>query len=92
MDDICDTEIERAISIVGSQEALGAAINCAQQTVSKLLRRQRRITAEQAVAIERATGGEVRAHQLRPDLDWLKALPPPLPTQPQPEPAEGVEG
>jgi DNA-binding transcriptional regulator YdaS (Cro superfamily) len=60
--------IERAIEILGRQSDLALAIECAQQTVSKLLNNEIRVSAEQAVAIHRATNGRVSKRQLRPDL------------------------
>ena len=59
-----------AIRKVGSQEALAAALGCAQQHVSKLLKRQRRITGELALKIEAVTDRDVKASDLRPDLPW----------------------
>lgn len=60
--------IAKAIECRGSQEALAAATGVEQQTISRLLNRQRGITAEMAVAIDRATNGVVAKHDLRPDL------------------------
>jgi DNA-binding transcriptional regulator YdaS (Cro superfamily) len=67
-------EIEAAIAIVGSQRRLAELTGLAQQMVSKLLYKERGISAETAVAIERATDGKVARSALRPDL-WTK--PPP---------------
>jgi DNA-binding transcriptional regulator YdaS (Cro superfamily) len=61
--------IERAIEIVGGKQAtLAAAIGCAQQTISKLLLNEIRVSAEQAVAIHKVTQGQVSKERLRPDL------------------------
>lgn len=60
--------LERAIKIMGSQQALADAIGMSQQGVSYVLHSAPRITAEAAVAIERATKGAVRREQLRPDI------------------------
>jgi DNA-binding transcriptional regulator YdaS (Cro superfamily) len=60
--------IERAIDIVGSQQKLAEAIGLSQQGVSYLLKQAPRVTAEVAVAIERATNGEIRREMLRPDI------------------------
>jgi DNA-binding transcriptional regulator YdaS (Cro superfamily) len=64
--------IEQAILSVsgGRQEDLAAAMGVAQQTVSKLLRGEVRVSAQQAIAIHRATRGAVPGSALRPDLWW----------------------
>lgn len=60
--------LERAIRALGSQQKLAEAIGLSQQGVSYLLNNAPRVTAEVAVAIERATGGQVRRAELRPDI------------------------
>lgn len=69
-----DTErnphIERAVKICGRQRDLAEKAGCAQQTISKYLNEEIRVSAEHAVAIERATEGGVARYELRPDL-WL---------------------
>jgi DNA-binding transcriptional regulator YdaS (Cro superfamily) len=60
--------IERAIEIAGSQKNLAERARLSQQGVSYLLNHAPRIAAETAIAIERATGGEIRREQLRPDI------------------------
>ena len=59
--------IERAIEIRGSQVKLAEAIGCSQQQISYLLG-AKRVSAEMAVAIDRATNGQVSRHDLRPDI------------------------
>lgn len=69
MDDArTDARIAKAIALVGSQKKLADAVGCEQQTISRLLNRQRQITAEMAVAIDHATEGHVSRHDLRPDI------------------------
>lgn len=63
-----DPRIARAIEACGTQAALAAAIGVKQQTISKLLNRERPISGEIAARIHRATGGRVSRHELRPDL------------------------
>ena len=63
-----DPQIAKAVEIIGSQKKLAEAAGCEQQTISKLLNKQRGISAEMAVAIDRATSGAVPKHSLRPDL------------------------
>lgn len=65
--------IEAAIDLVGSQEKLAKAINSSQSRVSRLLLGQQRLEAEDAIAIERATDGQIPRWRLRPDL-WSQPL------------------
>jgi DNA-binding transcriptional regulator YdaS (Cro superfamily) len=60
--------VARAVQIVGKQEILAARLRCAQQTVSKMLNYEIPISAEHAIAIDRATAGRVPKELLRPDL------------------------
>lgn len=60
--------IEKAVSIAGSQHRLAEVSGLSQQFISKLQRGERGVTAETALAIERATNGRVSRHDLRPDL------------------------
>lgn len=59
--------IQRAIEHFGSQAALAERIGLSQQGVSYLLKAGQ-VSAEVAVAIDRATGGLVSREQLRPDI------------------------
>jgi len=59
--------IQAAIKKAGSQAKLGKAIGKTQNAVHQALKRGS-VTAEMAVSIERATEGEIRKEQLRPDL------------------------
>lgn len=54
----------------GGQTALAAAIGCQPQLVWQWSRGLRRVPAARCPAIERATGGQVRCEELRPDIDW----------------------
>jgi DNA-binding transcriptional regulator YdaS (Cro superfamily) len=60
--------LARAIRILGSQPKLAAAMGCSQSKVSWLLVTAKDISAEDSLAIDHATGGEVAKWQLRPDL------------------------
>lgn len=60
--------IGRAISALGSQSKLAEASGISQSSISRMFLLQERVSAEDAVAIERATGGAVSRHDLRPDL------------------------
>lgn len=80
MDTTADTReldplIKAAIEACGNQKALADAAGVEQQTISKLLNRQRRITGEMAAKIDRATGGVIPKHRLRPDLFDAPAAP-----------------
>lgn len=65
--------IERAVQFKGSQEKLAEAAGCSQQQISYLLNEAKTITPEMAIAIDRATGGEISKFALRPDLAALFA-------------------
>lgn len=60
--------IQRAVNLAGSQRALAEKAEISQQLVSWLLNHADQVSAEVAVAIERATEGAVTRAQLRPDL------------------------
>lgn len=61
------TPISRAILIAGSEAKLGRAAGVSQNAIWQAKRRGR-VSAELAVAIERATAGLVSRAELRPDL------------------------
>lgn len=60
--------IHQAIELTGSQQKLAEGAGCSQQHISYLLTSAKRVTAETALGIERATDGRVSRHDLRPDL------------------------
>lgn len=60
--------IRRAVEMSGSQAKLAEAAGCSQQYVSLLIRGEGRISAEMALAFERATGCAVSRYDLRPDI------------------------
>lgn len=60
--------LKRAVRHLGSQPKLAKAMGCSQSKVSWLLVTADQISAEDSIAIDRATGQEVSASQLRPDL------------------------
>lgn len=68
-----NTLVEEAVRICGSQNALAEAMTgvgfpCVQQTISKLVNGELRVDADFAIGIDRATGGRISKHALRPDL------------------------
>lgn len=60
--------IERAVEVHGSQVKLAKEAGCSQQYISWLLKDADQISAEMAIAFERATAGKVSRHDLRPDI------------------------
>lgn len=61
--------VETAISLYGSQAKLAEKVGCSQQYISWLLSEpSRRISAEMALAFERATDGKLSKHEMRPDI------------------------
>lgn len=68
---VMDTSIERAVKAVGGQARLAAKVGVSINAVSLWVRGARRgkpIPAERVLQIERATGGAVTRHELRPDI------------------------
>ena len=57
----------RAVALVGSESKLSRATGYSQPAINKA-RRKGRVTAEMAIAIERALHGAVSRQELRPDL------------------------
>jgi DNA-binding transcriptional regulator YdaS (Cro superfamily) len=60
--------IVRAIAVAGSQKALADTLGCTQSTISKRMYGDIPVTAEWAVAVEKALKGIVTREELRPDL------------------------
>lgn len=60
--------IKTAINIVGSQKKLGDACEVSQQAVYKWLHNKAKVSPEHVGSIVTATGGVVKAYQIRPDL------------------------
>lgn len=60
--------LQLAVDHFGSQGRLAAAIGCSQAKISWLLLTADEISAEDALAIHRATHGVVPASRIRPDL------------------------
>lgn len=62
--------LRRAVEIAGGQTALAKKIGggVKQAHVWNWLHRDKRVPAEFTIKIERATNGEVRARELRPDM------------------------
>lgn len=62
--------IEKAIEIIGSRSKLARELGCTPQLVGMMVVGKTVITAEHAMKIQIATGHEVKAHELRPELPW----------------------
>ena len=57
----------------GRMTALANTIGVVPSLVSMWVNEDRRVPAEWCLEIERATDGQVRAEELRPDLNWTRA-------------------
>lgn len=62
-----DTPLARARKCFASQKAMADALDISQQSVSEALKRGK-APPGWCIALERATGGKVTRHELRPDL------------------------
>ncbi|MBB2157034.1 helix-turn-helix domain-containing protein [Gluconacetobacter diazotrophicus] len=82
---MANSSLQSAVDLFGGQSSLAKAIGKKQGHVWWWLHRARKVPAEQAIAIERATGGAVSRQDLRPDLFGIPAPPveAPAPTTPE---------
>ncbi|WNV05818.1 helix-turn-helix domain-containing protein [Candidatus Methylospira mobilis] len=62
--------IKDACNAVGGQAALARSLEVSPATVNQWVLGRRQIPAERCPQIERASNGEVRCEDLRPDVDW----------------------
>lgn len=60
--------LQAALEIFGTQSAMAAAIGLRQQSVNDVFRAEREAPAKWCIPLEKATGGKITRHQLRPDL------------------------
>lgn len=60
--------IDKAISMVGSQQKLADLCGVKQPSVWSWLHGEKKPSATNAKRIEKATNGEIQASQIRPDL------------------------
>lgn len=63
--------IERAVKIAGSQKKLAQMIGVSQPNVWSWLHNKKRVSPERVLPIVKATKGQVKAFQIRPDLPDL---------------------
>lgn len=59
-----DEALRKAIDTVGNTAKLAAALGLSSQAISQW----EEVPAHRVLAVERATGGKVTRHELRPDL------------------------
>lgn len=59
--------LNKAISILGSATALANALNIRQSAVSNWIARGA-VSSNKCLLIEQITNGEVKCHELRPDI------------------------
>lgn len=59
-----DEALRKAIDAVGSTAKLAAALGLSSQAISQW----EEVPAHRVLAVERATGGKITRHELRPDL------------------------
>lgn len=62
--------IDKAAALVGNQSALAALLGVTKSAVNQWKDPDRKVPAEHCPLIERATGGQVRCEDLRPDVAW----------------------
>jgi DNA-binding transcriptional regulator YdaS (Cro superfamily) len=74
--------LDRAIEIVGSQQALADGLNIKSPSISGW-RQSGKVPVERCAAIEAATGGRVTRNELRPDV--FGPLPPRPADQDEPQ-------
>lgn len=60
--------LERAVRLAGGQRALARLCQTSQTRINQCLHRNKKLPAELVLPIERAVGGAVTRHELRPDL------------------------
>ncbi len=63
--------VQKAIDKAGSQKALAERLNRSQSLISSWLRNEKKVSVSSVPEIVELTGGEVQAHQLRPDLPMV---------------------
>ena len=62
--------IQRAIDIAGSASALACTLGASVPAIYSWRNGTRSFPAELCPSIQKATSGEVRCEDLRPDVDW----------------------
>lgn len=62
-----ENPVSKAIRVVGTQTELGSRCGVSYQAVQKW-QKSGVVPAERVLLVERATGGQVTAHEMRPDV------------------------
>lgn len=62
--------LDRAISILGSMQAMADALGVTKGAVSQWKLDGRKVPAPHCPEIEKLTGGEVRCEELNDEVDW----------------------
>jgi len=65
--------VKQAADILGNQSKLAEKIGISRVTVNQWVTGTNPIPLERCLQVERATNGQVRCEQLRPDIDWSRA-------------------
>ena len=63
--------IKTAIGIAGTQKDLAKACGVSQAAVQKWLHNKTKVAPENVTALVEATGGKIKAYEIRPDLKEL---------------------
>ncbi|AOP83515.1 transcriptional regulator [Enterobacter hormaechei] len=63
-----NSAVEKAIAIAGSQKELAKRCGKAQSTICDWLNGKKRISPVHVPELVKAVGGEIQAHEFRPDL------------------------
>jgi DNA-binding transcriptional regulator YdaS (Cro superfamily) len=71
MKQVINPVIKTAIAIAGSQEKLAKACGVSQSAVQKWLHNKAKVAPHNVGALVKATGEQVKAYQVRPDLPGL---------------------
>lgn len=66
--------IERAIAYFGNQSRMSKACGVKQTLISDALLGRKNFGPETCLKVARATSGQVKARELRPDIDWEAAF------------------
>lgn len=86
--------IDKAAEILGSQKSLADVLNVTKGAVNQWKDVGRKVPAEHCPLIERATNGQVRCEDLRPDVAWdvLRLQAEPTASGITPEPSAAAQG
>lgn len=66
-----ENPVQKAIQVLGGQNNLANACGVSQNAISKWLNKQSRVSLENALKIEKATNGSVKADEFNPEYALL---------------------